>query len=161
LPLLLTVIAAVGPGLTSVVIVLAISAIFGGSRLMRGIAMLEKNKDYVFAARSLGGGEFHVLWRHILPNIMPYILVGASSVFAIAVLAEATLSFLGLGLQAGTPGWGIDLAAGRAQGASNYPHLVIFPGLAISLTVFGFTLLGDTLRDILDPRLRGSTGPRK
>jgi len=156
LPLLLAVIAAMGPGLTPVIVVLAISAIFGGSRLLRAIALLEKNKDYVFAARSLGGGDWHVLRRHILPNIMPYILIGASSVFAVAVLAEATLSFLGLGVEQGTPGWGIDLSDGR-QDATDYPHLVIFPGLAISITVMGFTLLGDTLRDILDPRLRGSS----
>ena len=136
---------------------LAISAIFGGSRLMRAIALLEKNKDYVFAARSLGGGEMHVLWKHVIPNIMPFILIGASSVFAAAVLVEATLSFLGLGVEKGTPGWGIDLSAGREQGAIEHPHLVIFPGMAIGLTVLGFTLLGDTLRDILDPRLKGTT----
>jgi ABC-type dipeptide/oligopeptide/nickel transport system permease subunit len=146
----------VPPGLLPVVIVLAISAIFGGSRLLRAIALLEKNKDYVFAARSLGGGEWHVLRKHVMPNIMPFVLIGASSVFAVAVLAEATLSFLGLGLEQGTPGWGIDLSAGR-EGATEFPHLVIFPGLAISLTVLGFTLLGDTLRDILDPRLKGTT----
>jgi peptide/nickel transport system permease protein len=98
--------------------------------------------------------------RHVVPNIMPYILVGLSSVFALAILAEATLSFLGLGVEQGTPGWGIDLADGRAR-SNEYPHLVIFYGLAISIVVLGFNLLGDTLRDILDPRLRGSTGPRK
>ena len=157
LPLLLAVIAAVGPGLKAVVVVLAISAVFGGSRLLRAVALVEKNKDYVFAARALGSSETHVLWKHVLPNIMPYILIGVSSVFAAAVLVEATLSFLGLGVEQGTPGWGIDLATGRAQGATEHPHLVIFPGLAISITVLGFTLLGDTLRDILDPRLRGST----
>ncbi len=155
LPLLLTVIAAVGPGLTAVVVVIAIAALFGGSRLMRAVALMEKHKDYVLAARSLGGSEVHVLWRHIVPNIMPFILVGASSVFALAIIAEATLSFLGLGVETGTPGWGIDLAEGRKHG-TEYPHLVIFPGLVISLTVLGFNLLGDTLRDILDPRLRGS-----
>lgn len=155
LPLLLTVIAAVGPGLKAVVIVIAIAALFGGSRLMRVVALVEKNKDYVLAARSLGGTEIHVLWRHVVPNIMPFILVGASSIFAIAILAEATLSFLGLGVETGTPGWGIDLAEGRKNG-TEHPHLVIFPGLVISITVLGFNLLGDTLRDILDPRLRGT-----
>jgi ABC-type dipeptide/oligopeptide/nickel transport system permease subunit len=164
LPLLLTVVAAVRvestwlpvpPGLLPVIIVLAISAIFGGSRLLRAIALLEKNKDYVFAAESLGGSNWHVLRKHVIPNIMPYVLIGASSVFAVAILAEATLSFLGLGLEQGTPGWGIDLADGQEWG-SEYPHLVIFPGLAISITVLGFTLLGDTLRDILDPRLKGT-----
>ncbi|MEX2245775.1 MAG: ABC transporter permease [Dehalococcoidia bacterium] len=156
LPILLTLIAAIGPGLKAIIIVVAISALFSGSRLLRAVALIEKHKDYVLAARSTGATELRVVVRHVLPNIMPYILVGLSSVFAVAVLAEATLSFLGLGLEQGEPGWGIDLAQGR-QRAAEYPHLVIFPGLAISLAVLGFNLLGDTLRDILDPRLRGTT----
>ncbi len=162
LPILLTVVAAVGPGLKAVVIVVAISALFGGSRLLRAVALVEKHKEYIVAARATGANEAHILWRHILPNIMPYILVGASSVFALAIVAEAVLSFLGLGAQPGTPGWGIDLSAAIQGGrASSYPHLIIFPGFAISIVVLGFNLLGDTLRDILDPRLRGATGPRR
>ena len=156
LPILLTVSAAVGPGLKGPVIVIAIGAIFGGSRLLRAVALVEKHKEYVTAARSVGATEFHIMMRHVIPNIMPYILVGMSSVFAVAVLAEAALSFLGLGLPTGTPGWGIDLAVGLDSG-TEYPYLVIFPGLVISIVVLGFNLLGDTLRDILDPRLRGST----
>jgi ABC-type dipeptide/oligopeptide/nickel transport system permease subunit len=155
LPLLLAIIAAVGPGLDAVIIVLAISALFGGSRLMRAVALVEKNKDHILAARATGASEYRLLVRHVIPNIMPYVLVGASSVFAVAVLAEATLSFLGLGVEQGTPGWGIDLSEGLTVG-TEYPHLVIFPGLAISIVVLGFNLMGDTLRDILDPRLRGS-----
>ncbi|MEX2225774.1 MAG: ABC transporter permease [Dehalococcoidia bacterium] len=155
LPLLLAIIAAVGPGLKAVIVVLAISALFGGSRLMRAVALVEKNKEYILAARATGASETRLLVRHVIPNIMPYVLVGASSVFALAVLAEATLSFLGLGVEQGTPGWGIDLSVGLEVG-TEYPHLVIFPGLAISLVVLGFNLMGDTLRDILDPRLRGS-----
>jgi ABC-type dipeptide/oligopeptide/nickel transport system permease subunit len=160
LPILLTVIAAVGPGLGAVVIVVAISALFGGSRIMRAVALVEKNKEYILAARATGASEWRLLIRHVLPNIMPYILVGVSSVFALAILAEATLSFLGLGAEQGTAGWGIDLAKGR-QRAAEYPHLVIWPGMAISVVVLGFNLLGDTLRDILDPRLRGSTGAKR
>jgi peptide/nickel transport system permease protein len=87
---------------------------------------------------------------------MPIVIVGASSVFGVAVLAEAALSFLGLGVAPGTPSWGIDMSVGTQTLAQHYPHLVIFPGVAISLVVLGFNLLGDTLRDILDPRLRGS-----
>lgn len=161
LPILLTVIAAVGPGLKGILIVIAISAIFGGSRLLRAVALLEKHKEYILAARSTGASEFHLLLRHIVPNVMPFILVGLSSVFAIAILAEAALSFLGLGLEPGTPGWGIDLAVGVRKGGAEHPHLVIFPGLVISVVVLGFNLLGDTLRDILDPRLRGSTGAKR
>jgi ABC-type dipeptide/oligopeptide/nickel transport system permease subunit len=160
LPILLTVIAAVGPGLTAVVIVVAIGALFGGSRLLRAVALVEKNKEYILAARAVGAGEMHLMRHYIVPNVMPYILVGLSSVFAVAIIAEATLSFLGLGVEQGTPGWGIDLAAGNTK-ASEYPYLVIFPGLVISVVVLGFNLLGDTLRDILDPRLRGSTGQKR
>ena len=156
--LLLTFVAAFGPGLRTVEIVAAIGALFGGSRLMRVVALVEKQKEYVIGARSTGASEFRLLWRHVLPNIMPFILVGLSSVFALAVLAEATLSFLGLGVSPGEPSWGADLNDGVPVG-STYPWLVIFPGVAISLVVLAFNLLGDTLRDILDPRLRARPGP--
>ncbi len=155
LPILLTVIAAVGPGLKAAVVVIAIGALFGGSRLFRALALIEKHKDYVLAARSLGAPESHILIRHVIPNIMPYILLGASSVFAVAILLEAVLSFLGIGAQTGTPGWGIDLSRGLGEG-TDYPHLIIWPGVVISVVILGFNLMGDTLRDILDPRLRGS-----
>ena len=148
--------AAIGPGLKGPIIVIAIGAVFGGSRLLRAVALIEKHKEYVTAARSTGASEFHIMMRHVLPNIMPYILVGMSSVFAVAILAEATLSFLGIGVEFGTPAWGSDLRVGLASGI-DYPYLVIFPGVVISIVVLGFNLLGDTLRDILDPRLRGST----
>jgi ABC-type dipeptide/oligopeptide/nickel transport system permease subunit len=160
LPILLTVRAAVGPGLTAVVIVIALGALFSGSRILRAVALIEKHKDYILSARSLGASETHVLIRHILPNIMPYILVGVSSVFAVAILAESALSFLGLLGQTGTPRWGADLARGLKEG-TEYPHLVIFPGLVISLVILAFNLMGDTLRDILDPRLRGSQATGK
>jgi ABC-type dipeptide/oligopeptide/nickel transport system permease subunit len=155
LPILLTVIAAVGPGLKAAIIVVALGALFGGSRVLRAVALVERHKEYVLAARSTGASEARILIWHIVPNLMPFILVGASSVFAAAVLIEAALSFLGLGHQVGTPGWGIDLSVGLKKG-TDYPHLVIFPGLVISVVVLGFNLLGDTLRDLLDPRLRGS-----
>lgn len=160
LTLLLTFVAAFGPGLNTVVLVVAIGALFSGSRLMRAVALVERHKEYATAARATGATEMRVLLRHVLPNIMPFILVGVSSVFAIAVLAEAQLSFLGLGVTRPTPGWGIDLADGLQSG-SRYPHLVVFPGIAISLVVLAFNLLGDTMRDILDPRLRGSTESRR
>ena len=158
--LLLTFVAAFGPGLKTVELVVGVAALFGGSRILRVVALVEKRKEYVLGARATGASEFRLLWRHVLPNIMPFILVGFSSVFAIAVLAEATLSFLGLGVSPGEPSWGADLSTGVGAG-STYPWLVIFPGAAISLVVLAFNLLGDTMRDILDPRLRGSTGPRR
>ncbi|MGB2694022.1 MAG: ABC transporter permease [Dehalococcoidia bacterium] len=153
--LYLAFITALGQSLTTIAIVIIISAIFGGSRVLRAAALIMKQNDFVEASRSLGASESRLLFRHIVPNVMPIIIVGASSVFAISVLAESALSFLGLGVEPGTPSWGIDLNQGLAE-ARLSPHLVIFPGLAISLVVLGFNLLGDTLRDILDPRLRGS-----
>ncbi len=159
--LLLTFIAAFGPGLKTVEAVVAISALFSGSRLMRVVALVEKQKEYVVAARATGASEYRLLWRHVGPNIMPFILVGFSGVFAVAVLLEATLSYLGLGVASGQPSWGNDLSFNMNNGGQKYPYLVFFPGLAISVVVLGFNLLGDTLRDILDPRLRGSTGGRK
>jgi ABC-type dipeptide/oligopeptide/nickel transport system permease subunit len=152
-------ITALGQGLKTIAIVIVISAIFGGSRVLRAASLITKHNDYVIASRSLGGGDWWILWKHIIPNVMPIIIVGASSVFAVSVLAEAALSFLGLGVDPGTPSWGIDMSdthTPNLRDAPNHPYLVIFPGLAISLVVLGFNLLGDTLRDILDPRLRGS-----
>ncbi|HYM14276.1 MAG TPA: ABC transporter permease, partial [Dehalococcoidia bacterium] len=96
--LLLTFVAAFGPGLKTVEFVVAIGALFSGSRLLRAVAIIEKHKEYVVAARATGASETRVLWRHVVPNIMPYILVGFSSVFAVAVLLEATLAYLGFGV---------------------------------------------------------------
>jgi ABC-type dipeptide/oligopeptide/nickel transport system permease subunit len=159
--LLLTFIAALGPGLRTVEAVVAVGALFSGSRLLRAVALIERHKDYVLSARSTGASEFRVLWRHVVPNVMPYVLVGFSSLFAVAVAVEATLSFLGLGVAPGTPSWGGDLSFNLNHGGQQYPYLVIFPGAAISLVILAFNLLGDSLRDILDPRLRGSTGNKK
>lgn len=153
--LYLAFITAFGQGLTSIAIVIVISSIFGGSRVLRAAALVMKQNDFVEASRSLGASEVWILFRHIIPNVLPIIIVFASSIFAISVLAEAALSFLGIGVEPGTPSWGIDLDEGR-DAATRHPYLVVFPGLAISLVVLGFNLLGDTLRDILDPRLRGS-----
>lgn len=158
--LLLTFIAALGPGLRTVEAVVAVGALFSGSRLLRAVAIIEKHKEYVLSARATGASEFRVLWRHVVPNIMPYILVGFSSVFAVAVALEATLAFLGLGVAPGTPSWGRDLSFNLNAG-TRYPFLVIFPGAAISIVILAFNLLGDSLRDILDPRLRGATGRRR
>ncbi len=155
--LVLTFLTAFGPGLRNVEIVTAIGAVFGSSRILRAVAIIEKQKDYVLAAHATGATDTRIFFRHVIPNVMPYIIVLISQVFAAAVLIEATLSFLGLGLKQGTPGWGIDLNDAIRSGAGqHHPFLVIFPGAAISLVVLGFNLLGDTLRDILDPRLRGS-----
>lgn len=153
--LYLAFITALGQGLRTIAIVVALSSVFGGSRVLRSVAIIAKHNEYVAAARALGASELRILFRHVIPNLMPIIIVTASSIFAISVLAESALSFLGIGVEPGTPSWGIDLNEGRRNGRF-FPHLVVFPGIAISLVVLGFNLLGDTLRDILDPRLRGS-----
>jgi len=155
--LVLTFLTAFGPGLRNVEIVISLGALFGSSRILRAVAIIEKQKDYVLAAHAVGASDLRIFVRHMIPNVMPYLLVGISGTFAVAVIVEATLSYLGLGLPVGTPGWGIDLNAAIRNGSGqHHPFLVFFPGAAISLVVLGFNLLGDTLRDILDPRLRGS-----
>jgi ABC-type dipeptide/oligopeptide/nickel transport system permease subunit len=153
--LYLAFITALGQGLKTIALVIIISALFGGSRVLRAAALVTKHADFVEASRALGATDRWILLRHIIPNVMPIVIVFASSVFAVSVLAESALSFLGLGLEPGTPSWGIDLNEGRSN-MRLHPYLVIFPGVAISLVVLGFNLLGDTLRDVLDPRLRGS-----
>ncbi len=155
--LYLAFIAAFGPGLKSIAIVIAISAAFGGSRVLRSMALIIRHTDYVEAARSLGATELRLLLRHVVPNVMPLVIVGASGVFAVSVLAEAALSYLGLGVAPGTPSWGMDIS-GESQTFARSGHwwLVAFPGIVISLVVLGFNLMGDMLRDVLDPRLRGS-----
>lgn len=155
--LYLALITALGQNLRTIAIVIVISALFGGSRVLRAAALVTKHADYIEASRSLGASDSWILLRHLIPNVMPIVIVGASSVIAVSVLAESALSFLGIGLEAGTPSWGIDLAAAQKSGIMRlHPYLAIFPGVAISLVVLGFNLLGDTLRDVLDPRLRGS-----
>ncbi|HXF51539.1 MAG TPA: ABC transporter permease [Dehalococcoidia bacterium] len=155
--LYLAFIAAFGQGLKTIAIAITVGALFGGSRVLRAVALVTRHQDYVEAARALGATELRILLRHVVPNVMPLVIVGASSVFAVSVLAEAAISFLGLGVAPGTPSWGIDISGeSQALARTGKWWLVAFPGIAISLVVLGFNLLGDTLRDILDPRLRGA-----
>ena len=155
--LYLTLIAAIGRGVDTIIIGIAISAIIGGSRVLRAMTLVLKTSPFVEAARAGGATELRILATHIIPNVIPIVIVIASTALGAAVLAEAALSFLGIGVEPGTPSWGIDLQGRNLEDAKvgNW-HLVAFPGAALSLVVLGFNLLGDTLRDILDPRLRGS-----
>jgi ABC-type dipeptide/oligopeptide/nickel transport system permease subunit len=155
--LYLTLIAALGRGVDTIIIGIAISALIGGSRVMRSITLVLKTSPFVEAARAAGATESRILVTHIIPNVFPIAIVIASSALGAAVLAEAALSFLGIGVEPGTPSWGIDLQGRNLADAKvGHWYLVAFPGIALSLVVLGFNLLGDTLRDILDPRLRGS-----
>jgi ABC-type dipeptide/oligopeptide/nickel transport system permease subunit len=154
--LYLTLIAAIGRGVDTIVVAVAIGAVIGGSRVLRALTIVVKASPFVEASRSIGATELRILVLHIIPNVVPIIIIIASSAWGTAVLAEAALSFLGIGVEPGTPSWGIDLQGENLRFAANGEwYLVAFPGAALSLVVLGFNLLGDTMRDVLDPRLRG------
>lgn len=142
-----------GPSLTNAMIAIGITATPVFVRLTRGQVMSVKVEDYVEAARSVGNPAYRIAFRHILPNILPALLVQATLSIAAAIIAEASLSFLGLGQQPPAPSWGSMLnTAQRFLG--NAPWMAIYPGLAIFVTVLSFNLLGDGLRDALDPKER-------
>ncbi|MDP9370198.1 MAG: ABC transporter permease [Chloroflexota bacterium] len=149
----LSVVALLGPSLRNAVIAVGISAIPWYARLIRGTVLVEQQKQYFEAAQSLGASHLRLIGRHILPNALPPILVLATLGFSTAVLSAAALSFLGLGAQPPTPEWGLELALGRDLMRQAW-WIMTFPGLAIAITVLGFNLLGDGLREALDPRQR-------
>lgn len=149
----LSVVALLGPSLQNAVIAVGISAIPWYARVVRGTVMVEHEKQYFEAARSLGAEHARLLLRHILPNALPPILVLATLGFSTAILSAAALSFLGLGAQPPEPEWGLELALGRDLMRQAW-WIMTFPGIAIAVTVLGFNLLGDGLREALDPRQR-------
>jgi len=151
--LAIALVAVLGPGLSNVVIALAVLGWTGFARLVRGQVLTVKARDYVLAAHSLGAGHVQLMLRHILPNVLAPVLVQASFSIAGAILAEASLSFLGLGAPAGTPSWGAMLSEGRHV-LVEAPLVSVYPGAAIMAVVLGFNLLGDALTDWLDPRRR-------
>jgi peptide/nickel transport system permease protein len=140
-----------GPSLTNAMIAIGITAMPIFIRLTRGQVITVKVEEYVDAARSVGDTPFQIAFRHILPNVAPQLLVQATLTIATAIIAEAALSFLGLGQQPPQPSWGAMLNSAQ-RFLSNAPWLAIFPGAAIFITVLSFNLLGDGLRDALDPR---------
>jgi peptide/nickel transport system permease protein len=149
-------VAFLGPGLLNLVLALSISGWVGYARLVRAQVMAVKEREFVEAARALGASDLRILCLHILPNIVQPLLVQAAIGMAGAVLAEATLSFLGLGIPPPAPSWGSMLNDARSH-LFDAPHLTVFPAIAVMLAVLSFNFIGDALRDILDPRLR-STG---
>lgn len=142
-----------GPGVGKVILALIITGWAGYARLARAQVLKVKELEYVLAARSLGATSLRILWRHLLPNILQPVLIQATIGMAGAILAEATLSFLGLGVLAPLPSWGAMLNDARNH-LFDAPHMVIFPALAVMLAVLAFNLLGDAWRDWLDPRMR-------
>ena len=159
LPLLvmaLVMAAALGPSLENTIIAIAIPLVPTVARVVRSSTLSLREQPFVEAARAVGMGELRIAVRHVLPNTLAPLIVLATAQLGGAILAEAALSFLGLGVPEPYPSWGRMLSIAAAEYAQKAPWLVIYPGLAISLAVFGTNLLGDALRDTLDPRLRGS-----
>ncbi|MCL6553505.1 MAG: ABC transporter permease [Firmicutes bacterium] len=151
--LAIAIVSALGPGLENTILAVGIWATPGFARVIRGSVLSLKEQEYVAAARALGAGTLRIVVRHILPNCVSIVIVYSALYMASAILLEAALSFLGLGVQPPTPSWGLMVSTGR-DFLLLAPHIATFPGLAIALAVLGFNLLGDGLRDALDPRLR-------
>ncbi len=150
-------VAFLGPGLTNLIVALAISGWVGYARLVRAQVMAVKEREFVEAARALGASDLRVMIHHILPNIVQPLIVQTAIGMAGAVLSEATLSFLGLGIPAPAASWGSMLNEARTH-LFDAPFMVVFPALAVMLSVLSFNFIGDALRDYLDPRTRLATG---
>lgn len=151
--LAISIVAALGPGLVNLMIAVGVSSIPGYARVVRASVLSIKDKDFVEAARAAGSSNFRIIFKHILPNCMAPIIVQSTLGVATAILTAAGLSFIGLGIQPPTPEWGAMLSAGRGY-IRDYWYITLFPGLAIVFTIFGLNVLGDGLRDALDPKLK-------
>jgi peptide/nickel transport system permease protein len=152
--LALAIVTVLGRSIPNLILAIAIPVIPRTARIVRSSALAAKENVYVEAARAIGSSHVRVMFRHIVPNVMaPYLIVLTAQLGG-AILTEASLSFLGLGTAEPTPSWGLMLSGGAPMYAEKAPWLAIFPGIAISLAVFGFNLFGDSLRDALDPKLR-------
>jgi len=154
--LAIAMVAVLGPSLVNVVLALSLIGWVGYARLVRGQVLRARELEFVQAAHALGASTSRVLVRHIIPTALPAVSVQATLGMGGAILAEASLSFLGLGVQPPTPSWGTMLNYGRVH-LLDAPHLTVFPGLAIAVLVLGFNFLGDGLRDLLDPASRRRT----
>jgi peptide/nickel transport system permease protein len=156
--LLMTVMSIVGSGMAQLIIIIGVTGAIGHSRLIRAAVLGIKSNMYVQATEAIGCGPVRTMVRHILPNIMPVIIISFTLGVGGAIMYEATLSFLGLGVPPGVPSWGSMLSnEGRAYMESN-PWLALWPGLSLTVAVYGINMFGDALRDLLDPRLRGGVG---
>ena len=158
--LAIAMVAVLGPSLTNVILALSLIGWVGYARLVRGQVLRARELEFVQAARALGAGTPRILARHIIPTALPAVTVQATLGMGGAILAEASLSFLGLGVKPPTPSWGTMLNYGRAH-LLEAPHLTVFPGLAIAVLVLGFNFLGDGLRDALDPTTKRRDPPSR
>ena len=150
----LAVVAIFGTGAQNVIFAITIPLIPRCARVVRSSALAIREMPYVDAARALGFGHMRIILRHMVPNCMAPFLIMLTTFLGQAILLEASLSYLGLGVQEPTPAWGLMLQGGAEEYAESAPWIAIFPGLAITLAVFAFNLFGDSVRDALDPKLR-------
>jgi len=153
--LAMSIVSVIGPSTTNGVLAITVVVAVNNSRVVRGAVFAVKENTYIEAAKSLGANPLRVMLRHVLPNVVAPILILISAGFGSAILIEGALSFLGLATQPPDASWGLMLSRGR-ESIETSPWLALFPGLAIAITVLAFNLLGDVVRDVLDPRLRGS-----
>ncbi|MBQ5698300.1 MAG: ABC transporter permease, partial [Lachnospiraceae bacterium] len=149
----ITIVSALGPSIINLMIAIAVSSVPGYARIVRSSVMTVRDNEFVEAAKAIGANDAQIIASHILPNCLAPIIVQVSLKVASAILSTSGLSFLGLGVKAPTPEWGSMLSGGRAY-LRNAPHLTVFPGLCIMLTILSMNLLGDGLRDALDPKLK-------
>jgi peptide/nickel transport system permease protein len=154
--LALAIMASLGQSITNVIIAIGISGIPGASRVVRSQALSVKQSEYALAAQSIGATDMRIMMQHILPQCIAPWLIVASARLGTSIIAEASLSFLGLGVPPPAPSWGGMLSGPARNYYAIAPWMAIWPGLAISLAVYAFNLFGDALRDVLDPRLRGA-----
>ncbi len=156
LVMVIVILALLGPSLGHLVLALGISQAFAQSRTIRGAAQVVREQAYIEASRAGGASHLQILIRHVLPNVLAPIIIVASNSLGFVILVEAAVSFLGYGVPPPEPSWGGMLSATGRQYMVRAPWLSIFPGMALSLAVFGFNVLGDALRDLLDPRLKAA-----
>jgi peptide/nickel transport system permease protein len=155
---LITVMSLVGTGMVQVILVLGVWGGIGGIRVVRSAVFTVRFNPYIVAAKTIGCSEKRIIWKHILPNIVPVVIIMFSLSMGGNILAEAGLSFLGLGIPAPIPSWGLMLSGSGRLYMLEAPWLTVWPGLALAIAVFGINMFGDAIRDLIDPRLRGGGG---
>ncbi len=153
---LIVVVSVVGPGMPQIIVVLGLALGIAGSRIVRGAVISVRENMYVHAAKSTGARTLRILWRHVLPNVMAPVIVLFTNRVAFAILAESGLSFLGFGVPPPAPTWGGMLSGSGRAYMYQGPWLALAPGLCLTIVVYAISVFGDALRDLLDPRMRGS-----
>ena len=151
--LAISIVAALGNSLANLMIAVGVSSIPQYARIVRASVISIKNQEFVESAKATGSNDLRIIFKHVIPNCLAPVIVQATLGIGLAILTAAGLSFIGLGIKPPTPEWGAMLSGGRMY-IRDYPHLTLFPGIAIVVTIFAFNVLGDGLRDALDPKLK-------